>query len=231
MTAAAPPAEVLEKTDWCMAEMNKVVLAELKKRQTDPKDDLITTLLNASEDGESLTMDELLGAMLVIIVAGHDTTSNTMTLGTAALARNPAYWDYMYRNPDQIMSATLELMRYIAMSTSQPRVAATDFEWNGQHIRQGDLLFLMFAAGNRDPRVFADPEAMNPRRNNEQSLVFAPGIHHCIGHLLAKMQVAEFFAAMVKNFSGAELRDEQLEFMPQIAFRGLFQMNVRMIGR
>ena len=68
-------------------------------------------------------------------------------------------------------------------------------------------------------------------RNNEASLVFAPGLHHCIGHLLAKMQVAEFFAALVQRFEGAEILDSALRFMPQVAFRGLYGLNVRLLPR
>jgi len=224
-------AAALKTADQAMAEMNAVLIPEIEDRRTRPRDDLLTSLLQAVEDGESLSRDEMLGSLHVLIVAGHDTTSNTMSLGLAALAKNPSAWDYLYQHPDQSLDVCLELMRYIAMSTSQPRIAIRDFDWHGKTVRRGDIVFLMLAAGNRDARVFADPERIDPRRNNEKSMVFGPGLHHCIGHLLAKMQITEFFEALVQRFESAQILDEPLKFMPQVAFRGLYELNVRMKHR
>jgi len=220
-----------KRADEAMAEMNAVFAEEIDARRRSPRDDLLTAMLAATEDGETLTENEMLGALQVLIVAGHDTTSNTMTLGLAALAEHPDVWDYMYRYPERILGCCLELMRYVAMSTSQPRIAAEDFEWQGKQVRKGDLICLMLAAANRDPRVCENAEAMDVRRSNERSMVFAPGLHHCIGHLLAKMQVAEFFGQLVRRFKGAEILDPRLNFMPQIAFRGVYELNVRMQPR
>jgi len=219
-----------KRADDAMAEMNAVFAAEIDERRRSPRDDLLSSMLAATEDGETLTEIEMLGALQVLIVAGHDTTSNTMTLGLAALAEHPDFWDYMYRRPEKTLECCLELMRYIAMSTSQPRIAAEDFTWHGKQLRKGDLIFLMLAAANRDPRAFENPEAMDVHRNNERSMVFAPGLHHCIGHLLAKMQVADFFGELVQRFE-AEILDPRLAFMPQVAFRGLYELNVRLKPR
>jgi cytochrome P450 len=220
-----------KRADAAMAEMNAVFAEEIAERRKAPREDLLSAMLAATEDGETLSELEMLGALQVLIVAGHDTTSNTLTLGLAALARHPDVWDYMYRHPEATLESCLELMRYIAMSTSQPRIAAEDFQWGGKQVHKGDLIFLMLAAANRDPRAFENPETIDVRRNNEHSMVFAPGLHHCIGHLLAKMQVVEFFGELVKRFEGAELLDPQLNFMTQIAFRGVYGLNVEMKPR
>lgn len=224
--------DALQRAEDTIAEMNTLFAAEIEKRRQVPSDDLISALVQANEAGDSLSLEEMLGAIQLIIIAGHDTTHNSLSLGLAALAQAPGFWQYMYENPDQTQNCTLEVMRLIAMSASQPRIALEDFEWHGKQIKQGQVVFLMFAAGNRDPRVFSQPESLQCQRPNiDQSLVFAPGMHHCIGHLLGKMQVSEFFGAMVQRFQGAELLDERLDFMPQIAFRGLYKLNVRMIPR
>jgi pimeloyl-[acyl-carrier protein] synthase len=221
-----------KRAEQAMVEMTELFAAQIATRRRAPiHDDLVTALIAASEDGESLTEDEMIGAMQLVLIAGHDTTSSTLTLGLATLIQHPEYWDYMYRNPDKMQESCLELMRYQAMSTAQPRVAAADFEWHGKSLRRGDFVWLMFAAGNRDPRVFADPEKIDPARINDRSLVFAPGLHHCIGHQLAKMQVTEFFGELVRRFAGAELLDPALNFMPQVVFRGLYHLNVRMHPR
>jgi pimeloyl-[acyl-carrier protein] synthase len=88
-------------------------------------------------------------------------------------------------------------------------------------------VFLMIAAGNRDPRVFQDPERLDVTRNNDNSLTFAPGLHHCIGHLLAKMQLNEYFGALVQRFDGATVLDDELNFLPQLVFRGVSSLNLR----
>jgi cytochrome P450 len=219
------------RAERAMVEMTEAFRAEIDARRRQPRDDLVSSLLAATEDGDLLSEDEMIGAMQLVLIAGHDTTSSTLTLGVATLAQQPEYWDYMYRHPERILETCLELMRFEAMSTSQPRVAATDFEWHGRQIRKGDFVWLMLAAANRDPRVFSEPEHIDPLRNNERSMVFAPGLHHCIGHQLAKLQVTEFFGEFVKRFERAELLDPELNFMSQIVFRGVNYLNVRVHPR
>jgi cytochrome P450 len=229
-----PYADIEKKklAERAMREMTEMFEAEIAARRgKPPQDDLIASLMTSTEDGDSLSHDEMLGALQLVLVAGHDTTSATLTLGLAALAEHPELWDHMYRQPDKMLESSLELMRYVAMSTAQIRVAAADFDWHGKQIHQGDFVFLMFAAANRDPRVFANPDQIDTSRNNERSMVFAPGLHHCIGHMLAKMQVTEFLGELVRRFEGATVLDRELNFMSQIAFRGLFHLNVRMKPR
>ena len=226
------PAELLARVDQAMAEMNAVLIPAIEERRARPREDLLTSMIQAVDGSDALTLDEMLGSLHVIIVAGHDTTLNTLTLGIAALARNPGFWENMYRHPERSLELSLELMRYVAMSTSQPRLVAEAFEWHGKSVKRGQFVFLMLAAANRDPRMFANPESMEPGRNNlDRSMVFAPGMHHCIGHLLAKMQVGEFFGALVQRFSGVEVLDDTLHFMPQVAFRGLYDLHVRFTHR
>jgi pimeloyl-[acyl-carrier protein] synthase len=218
---------LLQKADRAMASMNAVVLQELAKRKTHPTNDMLTMLMQAQEGGDTLSLDELLGGMHILIVAGHDTTSNTMTLGTEALARHPDAWRYMYQHPEKTLECVIELMRYIAMSTGQIRMVGEDFEWHGKQLKKGQLVYLSIAGANRDPRMFKDPETLDFTRDTTNSQVFAPGMHHCIGHLLAKMQLEEFFRAMVQRFEKVEVLDTPLDFMPTTVFRGMYGMNVR----
>jgi pimeloyl-[acyl-carrier protein] synthase len=221
----------LRAADAAMADMNRVLAPELEERRSHPRDDLLTALLQATDEEEKLSVDEMLGALHVLIIAGHDTTSNTLSLGLATLARHPEVWDYLYRHPDHALNTCLEIMRFNAMSTSQPRLAADDFEWHGKHIKRGDIVFLMLAVADRDPRAFAQPNNIDPRRSTDSAMVFGPGLHHCIGHLLAKMQVTEFFGAMVQRFEGATILDDPLHYMPQVVFRGVYDLQVRMNPR
>ena len=221
----------LEAADRAMVEMNEIFREAIEEHRRTPQEDLLTSLIEATEEGQSLSEEEMLAALSLILVAGHDTTHNSMTLGLVALGHSPQSWRYMQEHPERALSCVNEIMRLSAMSAAQPRIAAEEFNWHGKTIRAGDPVYLMQAAGNRDPRVYAHADQLDLERDNSQSLVFAPGLHHCVGHLLAKMQLTEFFTALVARFEGVEFLDPTLDFMPQIVFRGLFKLNVRLRPR
>ncbi len=226
LTSLDPKPEWLDALEVVVTEMVDVFTREIEDRRAKPGSDLISALVTAMDGGDTLTLDEVLGALVLTIIAGHDTTSNSMTLGARVLARDPAAWAQLRAHPQRSVEAVLELMRYSAMSTAQPRLAGQDFDWHGHKIRQNDLVFLMIAGGNRDPKVFAEPDRLDLDRVNDASLTFAPGLHHCIGHMLAKLQLAEFFAALTQRFDRLELLKEP-EFVPNLVFRGVSGMQVR----
>jgi len=231
LASSRPEIKWLEAAETAMIEMNEIFRTAIEEHRRSPREDLLTSLIEATEDGESLSADEMLAALSLILIAGHDTTHNSMTLGIVALGRSPQSWRYMYEHPDRTLSCVNEIMRLSAMSAALPRVATEDFEWHGKTIRAGDPLYLIMAAGNRDPRVYGHPDRLDLERDNSQSLVFGPGLHHCVGHLLAKMQLTEFFSALVRRFECVEFLDPTLDFMPQIVFRGLYRLNVRLKPR
>ena len=223
--------EQIARAERSTREMFALAGMERDKRLTDPQDDLITALALASDEGDTLTEDEFFAQMLILIVAGHETTSSTITMIVEALGRHPEAWDHIAQNPNKITNIVNELMRYVCMSTAQLRVSTDDFEWHGKQIRAGDMVMLCVAAANRDRRVFENPLTLDFDRDNSYSLVFAPGVHHCLGHLLAKMEVGEFLLALVATFRGVEVLDEKLNFMPLAFFRGLYELNVRFHAR
>ncbi len=223
-----PSPEQLERADWALAEMNKAVIVELEKRKTDPRPDLLTALYKASEDDlEPLTVDEICAQMHVAIVAGHDTTMNTLTLAVAALAENPWAWEYIHANPDKMPQIIAELQRYVGMSGGQARLVTDDFELHGKTIRKGQMLLNLILSANRDPAVFPDADKLDFERDNRNAMMFAPGVHFCLGHLLAKMQLGEFMSVLAEKAKGVTLLDEKLDWMPIWVFRGLYQLNIR----
>lgn len=229
--ATVPTAERLERASLALEKMNEAVLIELDKRRKDPKDDLITGLLNAAEGDDKLSIDEILAQMHVAIVAGHDTTMNTLTLSVDALARNPDAFAYLVENQDKLLAIVTELQRHIAMVGGQPRLVSDDFELGGKQIRKGDMVAVLIAAANRDPAVFANPDKLDFTRDNRNSMVFAPGVHFCLGHHLAKMQLTSFLGALARKVKSIEVLDEELDFLPVWVFRGVYQMQVRVTGR
>jgi pimeloyl-[acyl-carrier protein] synthase len=229
--ATIPTPEKLERADWAMAEMNKAVAIEIEKRRKEPKDDLITALLNASEEGDKLTIDEIYAQMHVMIVAGHDTTMNTITLAVAALANHPEAIDYIRANPNKMPDIVQELQRHVGMVGGQPKLISHDFELGGKSLKAGQMAVLLIAAGDRDPTVFANPDKLDFTRDSKPSLVFGPGVHFCLGHQLAKLQLAEFIGALARKVKRVEVLDDALDFMPVWVFRGLYKLNARFTAR
>jgi cytochrome P450 len=226
LMSSHPTVEWLDKLEASQIEINAVFMREIDQRRVSPGNDLITELLQATEGGDKLSMEEMLQALYLIIIAGHDSTSNSISLGMRAMAKHPEIWDDWRAHPERSVDYAMELMRYVAMISAQPRIVAQDFEWQGKHLKKGDVAFLMIAGGNRDPKIFKDPEQLQLGRSSDESLVFGPGLHHCIGHLLAKMQVSEFFNAMVERFDRAELLEEPT-FTSALVFRGVSSLRLR----
>jgi cytochrome P450 len=225
-----PSAGLLEEGERAMREMDKVFQQELADRKAHPKDDFLTTLAAASEGEDGLTHAELLGTCVNTLLAGHESTASTMAFGVATLARHPEQVAYMLEHPERNAQTVEEVGRYVAMSASQTRVATRDFEWHGRQIHAGDVIYLWVASANRDPRVFQDPDTFDLSRNIKESLVFGRGIHHCVGHFLAKLQLGEFFPALFGRFA-VEVLDDPLDYSGGYAFRTLSSLRIRVKPR
>jgi cytochrome P450 len=217
----------LDGLEDIVTEMRVLFDAELARRRAAPTDDFISQMVLARDGRIQLTDDEIIGVCYVVLIAGHDTTMNSLGLGTFALAHHPEACRYMLEHPEQIGNSVMEVSRYIAMSTIQPRVITEDFEWHGQKLKKGDYMLLVIAGANRDPRVFDHPEELDMTRATDQAVVFGAGIHHCIGHLLAKMTLAEFWPALFGRFN-VEVLDTQIEFAQPVSQRGPARMRVRL---
>jgi pimeloyl-[acyl-carrier protein] synthase len=226
-----PNRDILVRNDRAFGEMAEAFMPEIEKRRRNPNDDFLSSLVNASESGVSFSDDELVGELMLILLAGHDTTLNTMALSINALSKDRAAREYLLEHPENLLNSILELMRYIAMSTSQGRIVAEDFEWKGHRFKQGQIVTIMTAGANRDPRVFAEPERLDLTRNQDANVTFGPGTHHCIGHLFAKMQLTEFFPEFLRRYSGFEVLDEELHFGGGLTFRGPQSMQLQLTPR
>jgi pimeloyl-[acyl-carrier protein] synthase len=224
------PSAVVE-TDSLLAEMREIFQREIDLRRKAPTGDFISALISAEEDGERLTDEEIIATCILTIVAGQDTTSNTLTLISVLLAQQPDIHNHFHREGEVTEAELMELMRYVAMSTAQFRVVARDFEWRGHQLKKGQKVWLAIAAANRDPKVFSNPERLDFERPQNKNLTFAPGVHHCIGHYLAKMQQCEFIKAWVDRFEPAELLEDRLDWDTPLTFRGLRTLHMRVTPR
>jgi pimeloyl-[acyl-carrier protein] synthase len=228
LASMSPSRTVLLAAENSIAEMNAVIGEEIRKRQIEPQADLLTALINASDEEGRLSREELLGISHVLLIAGHDTTANSLGLGLAALVRNPEQRrKYLALPPEQGIICMQELLRYVAMSATQIRFALEDIELEGTVIPAGSPVFLMIAAGNRDPKVFDNPDDLDFDRDCGASVTFGPGFHFCVGHILARTELDMLFRAFFDRFATVEITEPYPPYTANYAFRGLERLPLK----
>jgi cytochrome P450 len=177
-------------------------------RRTTPRDDLISALLAVEEEGDHLSQEELNAVVLLLFVAGHETTMNLIGNGTVALLRNRSQWDRLIAEPDLAGNAVEELLRYEGPVHVSQRTATVDTVVGGVPIERGQTVVTHLAAANRDPARFDRPDELDIGRPDIQHLTFSHGIHYCLGAALARVEGQETFKALTRRFPSLELTAE-----------------------
>jgi cytochrome P450 len=187
-------------------------LVERARRQ--PGDDILGMLVR--EHGTELTDNELIGVASLLLLAGHETTSNMLSLGTLALLRHPDQLAAVRDDPDAIGPAVEELLRWLSIVHSAiPRITTTDVEIAGIPIPAGQLVFVSLPSGNRDPDFIDSPEVLDIRRGAAGHLAFGHGVHHCLGAPLARMEMRIAFPALLRRVPTLALAED----FSDVAFR------------
>ncbi|PRX99009.1 cytochrome P450 [Allonocardiopsis opalescens] len=164
-------------------------------KRAKPTDDVLSELT-----GTDLTDEELKGMSLILLSAGFDTTANMLALGTFALLRNPEQLAALRAEPALIDGAVEELLRYLSVVKTSMRTALEDVELGGQTIEAGTTVILSYNTANRDPERFADPHALDLRRQAGGHLAFGHGVHLCLGAQLARVEMRVAFPALFDRF-------------------------------
>lgn len=213
-----------------IVEMEAYFRQFLKDHRNSDADDVTTGLLDARDQGDQMTTDELVSCCVLLLFAGHETTTQLLANGTRALLEHPDQLTDLRAHLDDVdlvQNAVEEMLRYDGPSISMVRVAAEPFEWEGQQIAQGDRLFLMMCAGNRDPRVFDDPDIFNVRRSDaKKNFTFGYGIHFCIGAPLARLETEIAFPLLLKRFPNLRMAEDDPPWSDSILTRGMLHMKV-----
>ncbi|MER5324824.1 cytochrome P450 [Streptosporangium roseum] len=190
-------------------------LAELvAAKRANPTDDVLSDLLDSD-----LTDEELQGVALILLSAGFDTTANMLALGTFALLQNPEQLAALRAEPALADRAVEELLRYLTVAKTSMRTALEDVEVGGQTIKAGTTVILSYATANRDPERFADPHALDLRRQDGGHLAFGHGIHQCLGQQLARVELRVALPALVNRFPTLRLAvpAEEVGLRPETA--------------
>jgi cytochrome P450 len=168
-------------------------------RRAQPRNDIVSKLVQAQINGEPLSWEDLAAYYFVLVGAGNETTRNLLTGAVLAFAEFPGEWERLRADPALIRPAIEELLRYITPIRAMRRTATRDVEWYGKTVRAGDKVVLWFQAANRDPAVFADPDTLRIDRTPNQHLGFGWGIHTCLGSHLARAEAATFLQQLIER--------------------------------
>ncbi len=193
-------------------------------RRTAPGDDLISGLLQTEIDGQSLDEAELYSMVFLLLIAGHETTVNLITNGTLALLTHPDQFKALQTNPDLLKSAVEEFLRYESpVEWATFRWTSEPVELNGQTIPQGEMVLISLSSANRDPNVFADPDALDLTREKNPHLAFGLGVHYCLGAPLARLEGQIAFGTLIRRLPNLRLKiaPDALQWRSVMITRGL----------
>lgn len=223
------------RTKWARAEQaarefTAYARALLRDRKQYPRDDLLTAMVQAEHTGDFLNEDEVIATTVLLMIAGHETTSNLLANGFLAFLRHPEQIDLLRQNPTLIGPAVEECLRYDPPVTATVRWAREELELDGQPIKAGQKLLLVLASANRDPRQFANPDRFDITRRVTpgQHTAFAVGPHYCLGAPLARQEGEVAFTTLFRRFQQFTLATDKPAYKPMVIARALESLPVVM---
>lgn len=195
-------------------------------RRLKPKDDLISALVAAEEEGNKLTEDELLENVVLLLVAGHETTVNLIGNGILNLLRHPGELALLRQKPELMDQAVAEILRFDGPVQMVRRLAGEDLELAGQMIKEGDMVTVLLGAANRDPAEFENPDTFDITRPKRKNVAFGHGIHHCLGASLAEAEGEIALRILFNRLPEVTLKPGTLTWRHPFALRGVIALPV-----
>ncbi len=200
----------------------------LATRRQEPKDDLLSAMIAAEEDGQKLNENDLVALASLILIAGHETTSNLLGNAVVALLRNPGERKLLTDDLSLLPNAIDEFLRFDSPIQLTDRAAIEDCEIAGQEVKAGQLVVVVLASANRDPARFEDPDRLDLRRENNQHLAFGLGNHFCLGSQLARLEAEVVLGALLRRFPDFEGPSAPIEWHRSMLLRGPMALPLRL---
>jgi cytochrome P450 len=198
----------------------------IEDHRAHPRDDLLSALIAAEEEGDRLTEDELRTTALLLFVAGHETTMNLIGNGMHALLRHRDQFDRLHDDPSLTASAVDELLRFDGPVHVTMRIATEDLEVGGHPFKKHDQAITLISAANRDPARFPDPDTLDIGRHDSHHLAFSHGIHYCLGAALARLEGQVAIGSLVQRFPDMRIASDPVEYREHFVLRGLKELRV-----
>jgi cytochrome P450 PksS len=184
----------------------------IKRRRAEPADDVLTVLAHADENGDTLSDDEIVAMVFLLVVADADSTYGLIANGVAALLAHPDQLDLLKTNPDLIGSAVEEILRFTGtIGSTEVLYPQEDIELHGVTIPRGARVIPLLASANRDPAVFDNPDTFDITRTPNRHIAFSKGAHFCLGDKLVRMEVAIAITNLISRFPDMQLAVDPTE--------------------
>lgn len=210
----------------CWQEMSLYALDLYQERKASPGDDLISMMVHARIDGEPMSIERYLAAFGLLIVAGNETTRNSISGGLLALSEHPEQRQLLVDKPELISGAVTEIVRWVSPVLHMRRTATDDTEIRGQKIGRGEKVVLWYCSANRDEEVFERPFDFDVERQGPMQLGFGFGQHFCLGARLAELQLRVVFEELLPRFPALEPSGEVRRLRSNF-ISGIKEMRVR----
>jgi cytochrome P450 len=219
--SAAGADERLQAGHWLRGYLRDLI----ESRRSSPGDDLISALIAAEENGDQLTSGEIVATCNLLLIAGHETTVNLIANATLAMLRDRQHWSALAADTDNAAAIIEETLRFDPPVQFTSRVAAEDMRVGEVDVPKGDIMLLILAAAQRDPRVYERPDEFDPGRGAIKHLAFGKGPHFCLGAPLARLETSVALSALAARFPDARLAAEPV-YKPNVTLRGLASLRI-----
>ena len=200
--------------------MRAYLAALVEERRAAPREDLISALIAAEEDGDQLTTEEIVATCNLLLIAGHETTVNLIANAILAMLRRPRYWSELAADADRAATIIEETLRFDPPVQLVGRIAAEEMTIGETPVPKGDTMILLLAAAQRDPAAFDRPDEFDPDRDGLRHLAFGHGVHFCLGAPLARLEARVALSRVAARFPDARLGGE-VSYRPNVTLRGL----------
>ena len=203
-------------------------LVDAKARQSEPGDGVLDDLVHQQLSQGTLERADVVSLAVILLVAGHETTANMISLGTFTLLRNPGRLAELRADPALLPAAVEELMRMLSIADGLARVALQDIEIDGTTIRAGEGVFFSTSVINRDPGQYEEPDALDFHRPTRHHVAFGFGIHQCLGQNLARAELEIALGTLLTRLPGLRLAApaEDIPFKPGDTIQGMLELPV-----
>ena len=196
-------------------------------KRTDPGDDLISRLIASEEEGDKLNGPELYNTCVLLLLAGHETTTRLISNGLYLLLQYPEQLARLRDHPEEIPGAIEEMLRFEPPVQATRRFVLEDMDFHGHRFKRGQLVFVSIAGANRDPKANDNPDEFDLRRNDPKQVAFGYGIHLCIGASLARLEARVAFEEILKRYNSMELVNPEPVWGTSTFFRGHEELKVK----
>lgn len=212
---------LMDRARQSLSEMHDYICDLHDSLHINPKDDLLSALATVEEQGDMLNHDEMVANVVLLLVAGHETTTNLIGNGLLALLQHPDQMQKLKDAPALLPAAVEEILRYDSAVQIVWRVAGDDVEIGGRQVGKGDLLNLIIGAANRDPAQFPEPDRLDLSRTESRHMAFSLGSHFCLGAPLARLEGEIAFHTVLRRMPELRLQADALEWQENPTFRGV----------